>query len=49
MQYMFVRDDRDRFGQQKYPIATRLNVPGPGSYEIMQGIEDQARKITLVE
>lgn len=38
MQYMFVKDDRDRFGSQKYPIATRLNVPGPGSYEIMQGI-----------
>lgn len=38
MQHMFVKDDRDRFGHQKYPIATRLNVPGPGSYEVMQGI-----------
>jgi hypothetical protein len=29
---MFVQDDRDRFGDQKFPIAFRLNVPGPGAY-----------------
>ena len=29
---MFIEDDRDRFGNQKYPIANRLNVPGPGTY-----------------
>lgn len=29
---MFIKDDRDRFGDQKYPIAHRVNVPGPGSY-----------------
>ncbi len=27
-------DDRDRFGNQIYPIAPMLKVPGPGSYEI---------------
>lgn len=31
---MFVLDDRDRFGDQIYPIAPKLKVPGPGSYEI---------------
>lgn len=46
---MFVKDDRDRFGDQKYPIAPKLNVPGPGTYEIMKGIEEQARKVALIE
>jgi hypothetical protein len=46
---MFVRDDRDRFGQQKYPISAKLNVPGPGTYDVMMGMEEQARKVSLVE
>jgi hypothetical protein len=29
---MFVLDDRDRFGEQIFPIAPKLKVPGPGSY-----------------
>ena len=29
---MFVLDDRDRFGEQIFPIAPKLQVPGPGSY-----------------
>jgi len=29
---MFIEDDRDRFGNQKYPIAAINNVPGPGAY-----------------
>ena len=29
---MFVLDDRDRFGDQIYPIAPKLKVPGPGTY-----------------
>ena len=32
---MFVLDDRDRFGNQAFPIATRVNVPGPGAYEVL--------------
>jgi hypothetical protein len=38
---MFIKDDRDRFGQQKYPISSaKVNVPGPGAYDIMNdGIE----------
>ena len=46
---MFIKDDRDRFGQQKYPISSKVNVPGPGAYDIMNGIEEQARKVSLVE
>ncbi len=49
MNYMFVQDDRDRFGQQKYPIAARANVPGPGAYDIAYSMEEQAKKVTLVE
>ena len=30
--YMFRQDDRDRFGDQKYPIVARAQVPGPGAY-----------------
>jgi len=29
---MFIEDDRDRFGNQKYPIAGHMGVPGPGAY-----------------
>jgi hypothetical protein len=36
---MFIVDDRDRFGNQKYPIAHRVNVPGPGAYENNISIE----------
>ena len=32
---MFLVDDRDRFGNQLYPIAPKLKVPGPGTYETM--------------
>jgi hypothetical protein len=30
---MFMRDDRDRFGQQIFPLATRDRVPPPGHYQ----------------
>ena len=30
---MFIKDDRDRFGNQIFPIVPKLNVPGPGSYD----------------
>ena len=46
---MFIEDDRDRFGNQKYPIAARVNVPGPGAYEIRDTIEGKVQKIVLVE
>jgi|LakMenE01Jun11ns_1017448.scaffolds.fasta_scaffold6922774_1 hypothetical protein len=46
---MFIEDDRDRFGNQKYPIAQRANVPGPGAYEVKNSLEDHAKKIVLVE
>ncbi len=49
MQYMFQKDDRNRFGEQKYPISSKVNVPGPGAYEIMKGIQEQSKKVTLVE
>ena len=47
-QHMFIIDDRDRFGEQKYPIAGRLNVPGPGAYDLKDNIEGKAQKITVV-
>lgn len=46
---MFVKDDRDRFGNQVFPIVLKLNVPGPGSYEVAETIEDKARKISTLE
>lgn len=46
---MFVNDDRDRFGEQKYPIAPKLNVPGPGAYNINESIEEKAKKVIIVE
>lgn len=45
---MFVIDDRDRFGQQKYPIVQHLNVPGPGAYETKHSIEEKAQKVVIV-
>ena len=36
--HMFVLDDRDRFGDQIFPIAPKLKVPGPGSYQINDSI-----------
>ena len=47
--HMFVLDDRDRFGHQAFPIATRVNVPGPGAYEINDTMEEKSKKIILVE
>lgn len=38
MNYMFMEDDRDRFGNQKYPIAYKLNVPGPGTYDVKDSL-----------
>ncbi len=32
---MFMVDDRDRFGNQLYPIAPKLKTPGPGHYNAM--------------
>lgn len=46
---MFIKDDRDRFGQQKYPISYKVNVPGPGAYDVGSGMEEQAKKVALVE
>ena len=45
---MFIKDNRDRFRQQKYPISSKVPVPGPGVYDIMNGIEEQAKKVSLV-
>lgn len=47
--HMFIEDDRDRFGNQKYPIAAPRNVPGPGSYEVKGSIEEKIHKIVVVE
>jgi hypothetical protein len=46
---MFLKDDRDRFGDQKYPIVPRNIVPGPGAYDIKKSIEEQAQKVLVVE
>lgn len=47
--HMFIQDDRDRFGDQKYPIVNKAGVPGPGAYDIKQSIENVAQKIIVVE
>lgn len=36
--YMFVQDDRDRFGDQIFPIVLKTNVPGPGAYNAAETI-----------
>ena len=46
--YMFIKDDRDRFGDQKYPIVGRPQVPGPGAYENKGSLEEHAQKIVVV-
>jgi hypothetical protein len=46
---MFIQDDRDRFGDQKYPIASRAPVPGPGAYVVKNSMEEQAQKVMVVE
>ena len=46
---MFIVDDRDRFGEQKYPISGKVDVPGPGTYELKDNIEGKAQKIVVVE
>ena len=45
---MFILDDRDRFGDQVFPIAPKLKVPGPGSYEVNDNLEEKAKKLLLV-
>jgi hypothetical protein len=45
---MFIVDDRDRFGNQIFPIAPKLNVPGPGSYTTADSINDKSKKILIV-
>ena len=34
MQFMFMKDDRDRFGDQIYPLVLKDKTPGPGAYQI---------------
>lgn len=46
---MFIIDDRDRFGEQIFPIAPKLKVPGPGSYQLGDSIEEKAKRLLLVE
>jgi hypothetical protein len=45
---MFAIDDRDRFGNQIFPIAPKLKVPGPGYYELNDNLEDRIKKVILV-
>ena len=45
---MFIEDDRDRFGEQKYPIVRLADVPGPGAYQLKNSIEDRAQKVIVV-
>lgn len=46
---MFVMDDRDRFGDQIFPIVLKTQVPGPGTYDVIETIEDKAKKIVILE
>jgi hypothetical protein len=36
--YMFIKDDRNRYGEQIFPIVLKLNVPGPGAYNVIDTI-----------
>ena len=46
---MFINDDRDRFGNQMFSIAQKVNVPGPGAYQLHDNIEKRAKKIQILE
>jgi hypothetical protein len=45
----FAEVNVDRFGNQIYPTLVKLNVPGPGSYEIHGSLEEKAKRILIVE
>ncbi|KAL4471144.1 hypothetical protein ABPG72_019086 [Tetrahymena utriculariae] len=48
--YMFMKDDRDRFGQLIFPLSSQLPVPGPGKYEQNQySIEKRLQAIQSSE
>lgn len=47
--YMFNQDDRDRFGDQIFPIVLKTNVPGPGAYNSVETIEEKAKKVIVLE
>lgn len=38
LDHMFVLDDRDRFGDQIFPIVLKTQVPGPGTYDVIETI-----------
>ena len=46
---MFIKDDRDRFGEQMYPIVAKPGVPGPGAYNAKNSMEEHAQKVVVVE
>ena len=46
---VFAEGNLDRFGNQKYPINPPLNVPGPGSYDFADSLEDKANRALIVE
>jgi hypothetical protein len=46
---MFVQSEHDRFGNQVFPIAVKVKVPGPGQYEVHGNLEDKIKKLMLVE
>jgi hypothetical protein len=46
---MFVPSNQDRFGNPTYPFALNMPIPGPGSYEYTNTLEEHAKKIIIVE
>lgn len=40
---MFAQDDRDRFGDQIFPVVPKLKVPVPGSYDSHGSIEEKTK------
>lgn len=45
---MFAKDDRDRFGNQIFPVVARVNNPGPGSYAEKNTMESKAKRVKLL-
>ena len=38
----------NRFGEQIYPISGKMSVPGPGTYEYTDNLQDRANKVLIL-
>ena len=46
---MFIPNDKDRTGHHTFPIITKLNVPGPGTYKQKNTIQLKSKRVKIIE